>query len=212
MYAVLPFSRFCINQNRNLTFDVPYKDKYHIYIMLHIESLTGVRTPPHRDDLRFSNTTGILPKKLCGLLVLKQSKRRVHPLLKKSWIRPWNFDITKGQGTGKFYSLQQIFFISRSFDYYWGRENRLLYRGLRYIEVCYHSRFELVTSSFDIMQIKKLQYFMFIMKINFTIYMVYHVETSIFENFQILHRSKYGTFDIWRSQWIQIPFFALCSI
>ena len=30
MYAVLPFSRFCINQNRNLTFDVPYKDKYHI--------------------------------------------------------------------------------------------------------------------------------------------------------------------------------------
>ena len=32
----------------------------------------GVRTPPPRDDLRFSNTTGILPKKkLCGLLVLK---------------------------------------------------------------------------------------------------------------------------------------------
>ena len=31
----------------------------------------GVRTPP-RDDLRFSNTTGILQKKkLCGLLVLK---------------------------------------------------------------------------------------------------------------------------------------------
>ena len=32
----------------------------------------GVRTPPSQDDLRFSNTTGILPKKkLCGLLVLK---------------------------------------------------------------------------------------------------------------------------------------------
>ena len=123
-----------------------------------------------------------------------------------------NFDITKGQGTGKFYSLQPIFFISRSFHYYWGRENRVLYRGLRYVEVCYHSRFEFVSSSFDIMQIKKLQYFMFIMKINFTIYMVYHVETSIFENFQILHCSKYGTFDIWRSQWLQIPFFALCSI
>ena len=107
-----------------------------------------------------------------------------------------NFDITKGQGTGKFYSLQQIFFISRSFHYYWGRENRLLYRGLRYVEVCYHSRFEFVSSSFDIMQIKKLQYFMFLMKVNFTIYMVYHVETSIFENFQILHCSKYGTFDI----------------
>ena len=43
----------------------------------------GVRTP--WDDLRFSNTTGILQKKkkLCGLLVLKESKRRVHPLLKK---------------------------------------------------------------------------------------------------------------------------------
>ena len=32
----------------------------------------GVPTPPPRDDLRFSNTTGILQKKkLCGLLVLK---------------------------------------------------------------------------------------------------------------------------------------------
>ena len=37
---------------------------------------------------RFSNTTGILQKKLCGLLVLRYSKRRVHPLLKKSRIRP----------------------------------------------------------------------------------------------------------------------------
>ena len=27
-----------------------------------------MRTPPPRDDLRFSNTTGILQKKLCGLL------------------------------------------------------------------------------------------------------------------------------------------------
>ena len=40
--------------------------------------------PPPQDDLRFSDTTGILQKKkLCGLLVLKYSKRRVHPLLKK---------------------------------------------------------------------------------------------------------------------------------
>ena len=29
-------------------------------------------------------------KKLCGLLVLKKSKRRVHSLQKKSWIRPCN--------------------------------------------------------------------------------------------------------------------------
>ena len=32
----------------------------------------GCAHPPPQDDLRFSNTTGILPKKkLCGLLVLK---------------------------------------------------------------------------------------------------------------------------------------------
>ena len=30
----------------------------------------GVRTPPPRDDLRFSNTTGIVQKKLCGLWVI----------------------------------------------------------------------------------------------------------------------------------------------
>ena len=30
----------------------------------------GCAPPPPRDDLRFSNTTGIL-QKLCGLLVLK---------------------------------------------------------------------------------------------------------------------------------------------
>ena len=51
----------------------------------------GVRTPLW-DDLRFSNATDILKKKkkkLCGLLLLTWSKRRVHPLLKKSWIRPW---------------------------------------------------------------------------------------------------------------------------
>ena len=45
----------------------------------------GCAPPTPRDDLRFSNTTGVLPKKkkLCGLLVLTLSKRRVHPLLKK---------------------------------------------------------------------------------------------------------------------------------
>ena len=45
----------------------------------------GCAPPTPWDDLRFSNTTGILPKKkkLCGLLVLKYSKRWVHPLLKK---------------------------------------------------------------------------------------------------------------------------------
>ena len=31
----------------------------------------GYAPPPPREDLRFSNTTGILQKKLCGLLVLK---------------------------------------------------------------------------------------------------------------------------------------------
>ena len=32
-------------------------------------------------------------KKICGLLVLKQSKRRLHPLLKKSWIRPYKLTL-----------------------------------------------------------------------------------------------------------------------
>ena len=41
----------------------------------------GKRTPPPRDDLRFSNTTGILPKK--KLWFIGVGKRRVHPLLKK---------------------------------------------------------------------------------------------------------------------------------
>ena len=43
----------------------------------------GVCTLPW-DDLRFSNTTGILHKKTTLLIgVMKKSKRRVHPLLKK---------------------------------------------------------------------------------------------------------------------------------
>ena len=43
----------------------------------------GCAPPLPWDDLRFSNTTGILQKKKCGLLVLKWSKRRVRSLLKK---------------------------------------------------------------------------------------------------------------------------------
>ena len=44
----------------------------------------GCAPPPLWDDLRFSNTSGFLQKKkLCGLLVLKKSKKRVHPLLNK---------------------------------------------------------------------------------------------------------------------------------
>ena len=36
------------------------------------EGAGGAHPPPPRDDLQFSNTTGILPKKnLCGLSVLK---------------------------------------------------------------------------------------------------------------------------------------------
>ena len=50
----------------------------------------GVRTPPPRDDLRFSNTTGILPKKktmwLIGVEVEQETS--APPPKKKSWIRP----------------------------------------------------------------------------------------------------------------------------
>ena len=41
----------------------------------------GVRPPPPRDNLRFSDTTGILPKK-------SRARDECTPLLKKSWIRP----------------------------------------------------------------------------------------------------------------------------
>ena len=41
----------------------------------------GCAPPPPRDDLRFSNTTGILQKK--KLWFIGVGKRRVHPLLKK---------------------------------------------------------------------------------------------------------------------------------
>ena len=53
-----------------------------------------------------------------------------------------NLDITQGQGS----HWQSLFAITRSryievlfhmFYYYWGRENRSLYRGLRYKEVRY---------------------------------------------------------------------------
>ena len=51
--------------------------------------------PSPRDDLQFSNTTGILPKKkICGLLVLKQSKRRAPPP-KKILDPPLNQEVSR---------------------------------------------------------------------------------------------------------------------
>ena len=49
------------------------------------EGAGGAHPPPPWDDLRFSNTTGILQKKktMWFIRVLKWSNRRVHPLLKK---------------------------------------------------------------------------------------------------------------------------------
>jgi len=43
--------------------------------------------------------------------------------------------MTKGQGTGKMCSLYRSSF--HIFYHYWGKENRSLYRGFRYIEVRY---------------------------------------------------------------------------
>ena len=47
--------------------------------------------------------------------------------------------MTKGQGTGKIFSLmtkiRYIEVLFHIFYYYWGKENRSLYRGLCYIEV-----------------------------------------------------------------------------
>ena len=50
-----------------------------------------------------------------------------------------HLDITKGQGTGKnLFAITRFRYIEVLlviFYYYWGKENRSLYRGLRYIEV-----------------------------------------------------------------------------
>ena len=43
--------------------------------------------------------------------------------------------LTKGQFTDKICALRRV--LLHIFYYYWGKENRLLYRGPRYIEVCY---------------------------------------------------------------------------
>ena len=62
-----------------------WKPQTFAYIIKFRTQGEGARGAHHPwDDLRFSNTTGILQKKkkLCALLVLNSSKRRVHPLLK----------------------------------------------------------------------------------------------------------------------------------
>ena len=66
---------------------------------------------------------------------------------------PWNLDITKGQGTDKIRSLHRSFAIKRFFfiyfsSFYWGKENRLLYRArLRYIEVRLYTEVPLYNES-----------------------------------------------------------------
>ena len=51
------------------------------------------------------------------------------------WIIQWKLDmgLTKGQYTDKICALHRA--LLHIFYYYWGKENRLLCRGLRYIEV-----------------------------------------------------------------------------
>ena len=53
----------------------------------------GVLNPPplpHWDDLRFSNTTGILPKKTMWFIGVEvEQETSAPPPKKKSWIRPW---------------------------------------------------------------------------------------------------------------------------
>ena len=45
--------------------------------------------PPPRDDLQFSNTTGILPKKTMWFIGVEvEQEMRAPPPKKKSWIRP----------------------------------------------------------------------------------------------------------------------------
>ena len=51
----------------------------------------GVRTPLPRDDLRFSNTTGIPQQKktMWFIGVEEEQETSAPPPKKKSWIRPW---------------------------------------------------------------------------------------------------------------------------
>ena len=55
----------------------------------------GCVPPPPWDDLRFSNTTGILQKKKNYVVYWCWSRARDEctPSKKKSWIRPWNYCI-----------------------------------------------------------------------------------------------------------------------
>ena len=81
--------------------------------------------------------------KLCGLLVLKQSKRRVHPLLKKSWIRPWAWigEVVKSRCYGSLYSgtkRQPILFFHRS-------TIMQMVVTVNNRKICYHGKVTLVT-------------------------------------------------------------------
>ena len=54
----------------------------------------GVRTPPPRDDLLFSNTTGILQKKTAWFIGVEvEQETSAPPPKKKSWIRPCSLSL-----------------------------------------------------------------------------------------------------------------------
>ena len=56
----------------------------------------------------------------------------------------WNLNITRAKGRAKFGRYNKVsLYIDVDFHifyYYWGKENRSFYRGLRYIEVRYIMR------------------------------------------------------------------------
>ena len=63
-----------------------------------------------------------------------------------STTRQWNLHLTNGQGTVKFVRYNEVSLYQGSFSifyYYWGKENRSFYRGLRYT-VFVKSRFHCI--------------------------------------------------------------------
>ena len=69
------------------------------------------------------------------------AKKRLFWFPFRNCLLQWNLDKRKAQGSGKTCFLYkqvryiEVLFLFHMFYYYWGKENRSLYRGGRYIEV-----------------------------------------------------------------------------
>ena len=77
----------------------------------------GVRTPPPRDYLRFSNTTGILHKKAMWFIGGEvEQETSAPPPEKKSWIRFWKSLPVRCSDSTRVWILSQLV---ESLDFFW---------------------------------------------------------------------------------------------